>query len=163
MSVLPLLASEHACPPPHPQVAALHLPKLGAKLTKLSADQAAYINVPVEGPYKPAHYRWVHGLRGAARQARPHQAVLAGAGTVMMRRRRGGVRWACPALPLGLPHNFLRMRIVAHPLPLSAGTELLGRHAALPQPLGPSWCSARPQPGSPSLPFPRCPLLVYSL
>ena len=40
------------------KVAALHLPKLGAKLTKLSTDQAAYINVPVDGPYKPAHYRW---------------------------------------------------------------------------------------------------------
>ncbi|PRW32849.1 S-adenosyl-L-homocysteine hydrolase [Chlorella sorokiniana] len=40
------------------KVAALHLAKLGAKLTKLSADQAAYINVPVEGPYKPAHYRY---------------------------------------------------------------------------------------------------------
>ncbi|KAH9319445.1 hypothetical protein KI387_021214, partial [Taxus chinensis] len=32
------------------KVAALHLPKLGAKLTKLSADQTAYINVLVEGP-----------------------------------------------------------------------------------------------------------------
>lgn len=40
------------------KVAALHLPKLGAKLTKLSADQAAYINVPIEGPYKPTHYRY---------------------------------------------------------------------------------------------------------
>lgn len=40
------------------KVAALHLAKLGAKLTKLSKDQAAYINVPVEGPYKPAHYRY---------------------------------------------------------------------------------------------------------
>lgn len=40
------------------KVAALHLDKLGAKLTKLSPDQAAYINVPVEGPYKPAHYRY---------------------------------------------------------------------------------------------------------
>jgi hypothetical protein len=39
------------------KVAALHLPKLGAKLTVLSVDQAAYINVPVGGPYKPAHYR----------------------------------------------------------------------------------------------------------
>lgn len=46
-------------PSPPGQVAALHLAKLGAKLTKLSADQAAYINVPVEGPYKPAHYRCV--------------------------------------------------------------------------------------------------------
>jgi len=40
------------------KVAALHLRKLGAKLTKLSKDQAEYINVPVDGPYKPAHYRY---------------------------------------------------------------------------------------------------------
>ena len=40
------------------KVAALHLPKLGAKLTRLSDDQAAYINVPHDGPYKPAHYRY---------------------------------------------------------------------------------------------------------
>mmetsp|Transcript_35031 Transcript_35031/g.77956 ORF Transcript_35031/g.77956 Transcript_35031/m.77956 type:complete len:486 (+) Transcript_35031:51-1508(+) len=40
------------------KVAALHLPKLGAKLTKLTPEQAAYINVPPEGPYKPAHYRY---------------------------------------------------------------------------------------------------------
>ncbi|KAJ6302329.1 hypothetical protein OIU77_016421 [Salix suchowensis] len=39
------------------KVAALHLGKLGARLTKLSKDQADYISVPVEGPYKPAHYR----------------------------------------------------------------------------------------------------------
>merc|ERR1719243_290606 len=36
------------------KVAALHLDKLGAKLTKLTPDQAAYINVSVDGPYKPA-------------------------------------------------------------------------------------------------------------
>ncbi|XP_061369178.1 adenosylhomocysteinase isoform X2 [Gastrolobium bilobum] len=40
------------------KVAALHLGKLGAKLTMLSKDQADYISVPVEGPYKPAHYRY---------------------------------------------------------------------------------------------------------
>ncbi len=40
------------------EVARLHLDKLGAKLTQLSADQAAYIDVPVEGPYKPDHYRY---------------------------------------------------------------------------------------------------------
>ena len=40
------------------KVAALHLPKLGAKLTQLTADQSAYINVPVSGPFKPAHYRY---------------------------------------------------------------------------------------------------------
>ena len=40
------------------EVARLHLAKLGAKLTKLSPDQAAYIGVSVEGPYKPEHYRY---------------------------------------------------------------------------------------------------------
>ena len=40
------------------KVAALHLPKLGAKLTQLTPDQATYINVPVTGPFKPAHYRY---------------------------------------------------------------------------------------------------------
>jgi adenosylhomocysteinase len=40
------------------KVARLHLDALGAKLTKLRADQAAYIGVPVEGPYKPDHYRY---------------------------------------------------------------------------------------------------------
>eukprot|EP00286_Rhodomonas_abbreviata_P018976 CAMPEP_0181309800 /NCGR_PEP_ID=MMETSP1101-20121128/12220_1 /TAXON_ID=46948 /ORGANISM="Rhodomonas abbreviata, Strain Caron Lab Isolate" /LENGTH=483 /DNA_ID=CAMNT_0023416335 /DNA_START=40 /DNA_END=1491 /DNA_ORIENTATION=- len=40
------------------EVARLHIGKLGAKLTKLSKHQADYINVPVDGPYKPAHYRY---------------------------------------------------------------------------------------------------------
>ena len=40
------------------KVAALHLDKLGVKLTKLSPRQADYIGVPVEGPYKPEHYRY---------------------------------------------------------------------------------------------------------
>src|SRR3954454_24607717 len=40
------------------KVARLHLDALGVKLTKLSPDQAAYIGVPVEGPYKPDHYRY---------------------------------------------------------------------------------------------------------
>uniref|UniRef100_UPI0035712BA3 adenosylhomocysteinase n=1 Tax=Chitinibacter tainanensis TaxID=230667 RepID=UPI0035712BA3 len=39
-------------------VARLHLQKIGAKLTVLSPEQAAYIGVPVDGPYKPAHYRY---------------------------------------------------------------------------------------------------------
>lgn len=39
-------------------VARLHLGRIGAKLTELSKDQADYINVPVEGPYKPDHYRY---------------------------------------------------------------------------------------------------------
>jgi len=40
------------------EVARLHLDKLGVKLTKLTKDQADYIGVPVEGPYKPEHYRY---------------------------------------------------------------------------------------------------------
>jgi adenosylhomocysteinase len=40
------------------KVAALHLEKLGVKLTKLSQRQADYIGVPSEGPFKPDHYRY---------------------------------------------------------------------------------------------------------
>ena len=40
------------------KVARLHLDKLGARLTVLSDDQASYINVPQDGPYKPDHYRY---------------------------------------------------------------------------------------------------------
>jgi len=39
-------------------VARLHLEKLGVKLTKLTSDQAKYLGVPVEGPYKSNHYRY---------------------------------------------------------------------------------------------------------
>ncbi len=37
---------------------ALHLDKIGVKLTRLTAEQAEYIGVPVDGPYKPDHYRY---------------------------------------------------------------------------------------------------------
>jgi len=40
------------------KVARLHLAKIGAKLTQMSDRQAAYIGVPVEGPYKPEQYRY---------------------------------------------------------------------------------------------------------
>jgi adenosylhomocysteinase len=40
------------------KVARLHLDKLGVKLTRLSPEQAAYIGVSVDGPYKPEHYRY---------------------------------------------------------------------------------------------------------
>jgi adenosylhomocysteinase len=40
------------------KVARLHLDKLGAKLTTLTSDQASYIGVPMQGPYKPEHYRY---------------------------------------------------------------------------------------------------------
>ena len=40
------------------EVARLHLEKIGVKLTKLTKDQAEYLGVPIEGPYKPEHYRY---------------------------------------------------------------------------------------------------------
>ncbi len=40
------------------EVARLHLGRLGAKVTKLTKAQADYLGLPVEGPYKPEHYRY---------------------------------------------------------------------------------------------------------
>ena len=40
------------------EVARLHLEQLGVKLTKLAPEQAEYLGVKVEGPYKPEHYRY---------------------------------------------------------------------------------------------------------
>jgi adenosylhomocysteinase len=40
------------------KVAALHLDKLGVKLTRLTPEQAEYLGVPIQGPYKPDHYRY---------------------------------------------------------------------------------------------------------
>lgn len=48
--VLPKLLDE--------KVARLHLGRIGAKLTRLTDEQATYINVPIEGPFKPDHYRY---------------------------------------------------------------------------------------------------------
>ena len=40
------------------EVARLHLEHIGVKLTKLSKEQSEYLGVPVDGPYKPEHYRY---------------------------------------------------------------------------------------------------------
>jgi adenosylhomocysteinase len=40
------------------EVARLHLPRLGAKLTKLTKDQADYLCISVKGPFKPEYYRY---------------------------------------------------------------------------------------------------------
>jgi adenosylhomocysteinase len=40
------------------EVARLHLEKIGVRLTRLTQEQADYIGVPVDGPYKPEHYRY---------------------------------------------------------------------------------------------------------
>jgi len=40
------------------KVAALHLERMGAELTELKKDQADYIGVKVEGPFKPEYYRY---------------------------------------------------------------------------------------------------------
>jgi adenosylhomocysteinase len=40
------------------KVASLHLDKIGVKLTKLTSEQATYLGLPEQGPYKPDHYRY---------------------------------------------------------------------------------------------------------
>jgi len=40
------------------KVARLHLQKIGAHLTELTTEQAEYLGIPMEGPYKPDHYRY---------------------------------------------------------------------------------------------------------
>jgi adenosylhomocysteinase len=40
------------------EVARLHLDHLGVELTRLTREQADYLGVPMEGPYKPEHYRY---------------------------------------------------------------------------------------------------------
>jgi len=40
------------------EVARLHLEQLGVKLDRVTAKQAEYLGIPVEGPYKPEHYRY---------------------------------------------------------------------------------------------------------
>ena len=40
------------------KVARLHLKKLGVEIDELKSDQAEYLGIPVEGPYKPEHYRY---------------------------------------------------------------------------------------------------------
>ena len=40
------------------EVARLHLSKLGVSLTSLTKEQSSYLNIPIEGPYKPDHYRY---------------------------------------------------------------------------------------------------------
>ncbi|HHH44591.1 MAG TPA: adenosylhomocysteinase, partial [Gammaproteobacteria bacterium] len=40
------------------KVARLHLKKIGANLTRLTEEQAEYLGLPVDGPYKPEHYRY---------------------------------------------------------------------------------------------------------
>ena len=40
------------------KVARLHLEKLGVRLTELTSQQANYLGIPAEGPYKPEHYRY---------------------------------------------------------------------------------------------------------
>ena len=59
VDILPLRA-QAPNPPEYAgeEVARLHLGSLGAQLTELSKDQADYLGVPVEGPYKPDHYRY---------------------------------------------------------------------------------------------------------
>ena len=96
------------------QVARLHLDHLGVKLTTLSKDQADYIGVPVNGPYKAEHYRvltrnraWCHVL-GAACGA---QCLVPGAwcGDLTW------ARWRRPARPWSLQPTFSRWHSSCNP------------------------------------------------
>jgi adenosylhomocysteinase len=40
------------------EVARLHLEQIGVKLTKMTKEQSEYLGIPIEGPYKPEHYRY---------------------------------------------------------------------------------------------------------
>src|SRR6056297_3392883 len=60
------------------KVARLHLDKVGAKLTPLDPEQAAYIGVKPEGPYKPEHYRYQsvrHQIEGRSHRGRPFSCL----------------------------------------------------------------------------------------
>ncbi len=62
------------------EVARLHLGHLGVKLTQLSKEQADYIGVPVEGPYKPEHYRVLTKRPGGANPSGLQSAFLTARG-----------------------------------------------------------------------------------
>ena len=53
-----LWALNEVCRDSPSNVARLHIEQLGVKLTRLSETQAEYIDVPMDGPYKPDHYRY---------------------------------------------------------------------------------------------------------
>ena len=78
------------------KVARLHLDALGVSLTELAPDQAAYIGVPVEGPYKPDHYRTRPGpSRG--------DHIRPGVARVFPRRRSGSAPPAPPGRGASTP------------------------------------------------------------
>jgi adenosylhomocysteinase len=52
------------------KVARLHLERIGARLTRLTPEQSAYLSVPVEGPFKPEQYRYCEGLAGGRASGR---------------------------------------------------------------------------------------------
>ncbi|THG13685.1 hypothetical protein TEA_007424 [Camellia sinensis var. sinensis] len=82
------------------KVAALHLGKLGARLTKLSKDQSDYISIPIEGPYKPAHYREILSPSRRSKAA-PHEEITR-VSCCSFRVRDYNLE-ACPDLPRQVP------------------------------------------------------------
>src|SRR5690606_4863204 len=92
------------------KVARIHLQALGGELTKLTKEQAEYIDVDVEGPFKSDHYRYrVSGFRGGSRHpmrlpprcVRGLSALLRGLPTLASRRPAHlGAPASCP--PCGL-------------------------------------------------------------
>ncbi|HEV2642847.1 MAG TPA: adenosylhomocysteinase, partial [Candidatus Elarobacter sp.] len=78
------------------KVARLHLAKLGVKLTQLSASQADYIGVPLDGPFKPNHYRYYSASPGHAKGPVDDGAFLPSEGRSLSSR---DVENACTVTP----------------------------------------------------------------
>ena len=68
------------------EVARLHLDKLGVKLTTLTEEQATYLGIPADGPYKPEYYRyWQPCPRYEERGSRPPQIARSAITPIRMR------------------------------------------------------------------------------
>jgi hypothetical protein len=96
------------------EVARLHLDQLGAKLTKLTAKQAAYVGVKTEGPYKPEIYRYkaippeLYGVwRPIAAFAQPKGAIGRAAGSTGNTDARANLACHCLAAPVKPPHHHV--------------------------------------------------------
>jgi adenosylhomocysteinase len=75
------------------KVATLHLGRLGAKLTTLSQDQADYIGVPIEGPFKPDHYRYYRLWHASLARDWPRDGLLGPACARSGQDWRRGISW----------------------------------------------------------------------
>ena len=106
------------------KVARLHLAQLGVKLTKLTKEQADYIGVPVDGPYKPEHYRPSDPRSEVAESGKPDAGNERRAFPLcVMHQRRAKPRHVRHASPLRRSAGSPRLKRQS----LSLRSDLLGR------------------------------------